>query len=84
MSAGTGHVNAAHHARIHAERAAIVDAIERRDGRTARRVMRGHLANGPERVRALASASRVGTTGTDEERAASLFAALTWPVPADT
>lgn len=74
----------AYYARIHAEHAAIVDAIERRDGRGARRVMRRHLANSLERVRALASASGVGTTDADKERAAaSLFAALTRPVPAD-
>lgn len=84
-----GHVVApglkeAYYARIHAEHAAIVDAIERRDGRTARRAMRGHLANSLGRIRALASAAGVEATEADKRRAAaSLFAELTRPVPAD-
>lgn len=73
----------AYYARIHAEHAAIVGAIERRDGRAARRAMRRHLANSLERVRALASASGVEAADADKERAAaSLFAALTRPAPA--
>lgn len=83
-----GHVVApdlkgAYYARIHAEHEAVVDAIERRDGRAARRAMRRHLANSLERVRALASASGVEATEADKRRAAaSLFAGATRPAPA--
>ena len=70
----------AYYARIHREHGAIVDAITRRDGRTARQAMRRHLANSLERVRALASASGVETTEAEKRRAAaSLFAGLARP-----
>lgn len=70
----------AYYARMHTEHGAVVDAIERRDGRIARQAMRRHLANSLERVRALALASGVETTDAGKQRAAaSLFAELTRP-----
>jgi GntR family transcriptional repressor for pyruvate dehydrogenase complex len=66
-----------YYARIHNEHKAIVDAIERRDGAGARRAMRRHLHNSLERVRALAQASGVETSGTEQKVAAeALFGDL--------
>lgn len=74
----------AYYARVHAEHRGIVDAIERRDGRAARRAMRKHLRNSLERVRALALASGVGTTDEKQKSAAAaLFAERKRPVSLD-
>lgn len=68
--------------RIHAEHVAIVEAIERQDGRGARRAMREHLCNSLERLRALALATGVGTAQADQTAAAaSLFAELQRQAP---
>lgn len=67
----------AYYERIHKEHSAIVDAIDRRDGRAARRAMRAHLHNSLERVRALAQASGFAAADADQaSAAASLFAGL--------
>ena len=66
-----------YYARIHAEHMAIVSAIERQDSGAAREAMRAHLCNSLERVRALAFASGVEMTGSDQTvAAAKLFAEL--------
>jgi DNA-binding FadR family transcriptional regulator len=73
----------AYYARIHGEHEKIVEAIEKRNGCAARQSMRRHLCNSLGRVRALALASGVETTGAEQARAAeSLFAELR-PVGAD-
>ena len=73
----------AYYARIHDEHERIVEAIEKRDGRAARRSMRRHLCNSLQRVRALALASGVEVTDAAQKTAAdSLFAELR-PVGAD-
>jgi len=77
-------VKDSYYARIHTEHERIVRAIEKRDGRAAREAMRKHLYSSLERVRALALASGVEATDTDQKAAAaSLFAALKRPVSAN-
>ncbi|MEZ2330156.1 FadR/GntR family transcriptional regulator [Mesorhizobium sp. RCC_202] len=72
-----------YYARIHSEHKAIVDAIERQDGRAARQAMRKHLQNSLGRVRALAKASGVEATEAEQKAAAaSLFTELRKPLPA--
>jgi GntR family transcriptional repressor for pyruvate dehydrogenase complex len=73
----------AYYARIHGEHKAIVEAIERQEGNAARRAMRKHLHNSLERVRALAHASGVETTGGEQKAAAAMFADLRPPITAD-
>lgn len=71
-----------YYVRIHNEHKAIVDAIERQDGRAARQTMRKHLHNSLGRVRALARASGVEATDAEQKAAAaSLFTDLKRPVP---
>ncbi len=65
-----------YYARIHREHKAIVDAIDRQDGRVARQAMRRHLHSSLERVRGLAQASGVETVG-QEGSASALFTELT-------
>jgi GntR family transcriptional repressor for pyruvate dehydrogenase complex len=66
-----------YYARIHAEHRAIVDAIERQDGRSGRQAMRKHLHNSLVRVRALAQASGIAATAAEQHAAAaSLFTNL--------
>ncbi|CAM5761565.1 GntR family transcriptional regulator [Labrys miyagiensis] len=62
-----------YYARIHREHNAVVEAIERGDGRAARQAMRKHLHASLERVRELAASS--GIAGKDEtgEGAAALL-----------
>ncbi|WP_189510128.1 MULTISPECIES: FadR/GntR family transcriptional regulator [unclassified Mesorhizobium] len=70
-----------YYARIHNEHKAIVDAIERQDGRAARQAMRKHLHNSLGRVRALARASGVEATDAEQKAAAaSLFTDMKRPV----
>ncbi|TIT67436.1 MAG: FCD domain-containing protein, partial [Mesorhizobium sp.] len=71
-----------YYARIHSEHKAIVDAIERQDGRAARQAMRKHLHNSLGRVRALARASGVEATDAEQKAAAAaLFTEKNKPVP---
>ncbi|RWA60530.1 MAG: FadR family transcriptional regulator [Mesorhizobium sp.] len=71
-----------YYARIHNEHKAIVDAIERQDGRAARQAMRKHLHNSLGRVRALARASGVEATDAEQKAAAaSLFTEMNKPMP---
>ncbi|MBN9071575.1 MAG: FadR family transcriptional regulator [Rhizobiales bacterium] len=66
-----------YYARIHGEHRSIVDAIDRQDATAARRAMRRHLSNSLGRVRALAQASGVAATASEQEQAAaSLFGDL--------
>jgi GntR family transcriptional repressor for pyruvate dehydrogenase complex len=77
-------VKDSYYARIHAEHEKIVRAIEKRDSRAAREAMRKHLYSSLERVRALALASGVEATDTEQmAAAATLFAALKRPVSAN-
>ncbi|WP_167481062.1 FadR/GntR family transcriptional regulator [Mesorhizobium waimense] len=70
-----------YYASIHNEQA-IVDAIEKQDGRAARQAMRKHLHNSLGRVRALAKASGVEAVEAEQKAAAaSLFTKLKKPVP---
>jgi GntR family transcriptional repressor for pyruvate dehydrogenase complex len=70
-----------YYARIHREHEAIVDAIERQDGRAARQAMRKHLQNSLGRVRALAKASGVEATDAEQKAsAASLFTRMKRPL----
>jgi GntR family transcriptional regulator, transcriptional repressor for pyruvate dehydrogenase complex len=62
-----------YYARIHKEHNAVVEAIERGDGRAARHAMRRHLFASLERVRELASSSGVAGTGDGGEGAAALM-----------
>jgi GntR family transcriptional repressor for pyruvate dehydrogenase complex len=77
-------IKEAYYGRIHAEHDAIVEAIERRDGPTAREAMRMHLANSLERVRALALASGIEQSDALQKHAVEmLFAQLKRPLGMD-
>ncbi len=66
-----------YYAQIHREHNAIVTAIEKQDDGAARRAMRKHLMNSLERVRALALASGIETSGGQQvAAAAALFSDL--------
>jgi len=62
--------------RIHAEHEAIVRAIEQGDQAAARAVMRNHLANSLERIRAFAAKSGVGGKHTDTQAVNAILARL--------
>jgi GntR family transcriptional repressor for pyruvate dehydrogenase complex len=67
----------AYYARVHTEHEDIVGAIDKRDGVSARQVMRTHLNNSLERVRALALATGVETSvAAQKAAAAALFSML--------
>jgi GntR family transcriptional repressor for pyruvate dehydrogenase complex len=69
-----------YYAQIHREHRAVVDAIDRRNDRSARQAMRRHLSNSLARVRALVQGVEVATTDEEQKQAAAaLFAGLKQP-----
>ncbi|RFB81141.1 FadR/GntR family transcriptional regulator [Methylovirgula sp. 4M-Z18] len=74
----------AYYERIHKEHSAIMDAIEKRNGRAARQAMRRHLSNSLERVRHLVLSSGVSSSDTEQKAAAeTFFGDLKRPIPLD-